>query len=76
MLEERSRFRCIDEDGDYIDVVETQHFHISQEAGKRRKRPGARQFTSSRGEPVRYIDASTFEVVANGELLKVAQTSP
>lgn len=71
MLEERCRFRCLNEDGDPVLVVETQHFQISMVDGKERKRPGARQLTSSRGEAVRYIDASTFELVATGELLKV-----
>lgn len=69
MIEELARHRCVADDGTLSFVVERRHvFTTSGGAGPRQHR-GASWATLLNGEPVRYIDPRTFEVVATGELL-------
>lgn len=69
MIEELARHRCTGDDGTPLFVVEHRHLFTSQgEAGARQHR-GSAWTTLLNGEPVRYIDNRTFEVIATGELL-------
>jgi hypothetical protein len=69
MIEEVARHRCTGGDGTPLCVVERRHVFTSQgETGTHHHR-GAVRATLLDGEPVRYIDARTFEVAATGELL-------
>lgn len=65
MEEESARFRCEGDDGSPLTVLE---YRLTGETGRRRY-PGARRLVLSTGEPVRYIDAVTFEVIDTGELV-------
>ncbi|MBI0477400.1 hypothetical protein D9601_18825 [Sphingomonas sp. MA1305] len=70
MEEESARYRCVGDDGSPLIVVEYRHVgQLDTDAGPRRY-PGARRLALSTGEPVRYIDACTFEVIDSGELLR------
>ena len=69
MIEELARHRCTGDDGTALVVIEHRHVFTSHgEVGACQHR-GAAWATLLNGEPVRYIDASTFEVIATGELL-------
>ena len=69
MIEELARHRCTGDDGTTLFVVERRHVFTMQNGADTRQRHGATWKTLLGGEPVRYIDAGTFEVVATGELL-------
>jgi len=69
MIEELARHSCTGDDGTPMIVVERRHvFTVTGGAGARQHR-GAAWTALLDGEPVRYIDARTFEVIATGELL-------
>ncbi|RIA43927.1 hypothetical protein DFR49_2160 [Hephaestia caeni] len=75
MEEALAHYRCAGDDGTYVTVVDYRHVAIENvaiETGATgvRRRPGARRLALTTGEPVRYIDAQTFEVIASGELLR------
>ncbi len=69
MIEELARHRCIGEDGTPLFVIEHRHVFTSQGGAGTRQHRGAAWATLLNGEPVRYIDGSTFEIIATGELL-------
>ena len=69
MIEELARHRCYGDDGTVMFVVERRHVFTTQNGSRTRQHRGAARTTLLDGEPVRYIDAATFEVVATGELL-------
>ena len=70
MEKEFARYRCEGDDGSPITVLEFHHFdRVETEAGRRRY-PGAQRLALSTGEPVRYIDPASFEVIGTGELLR------
>ncbi|WP_242416483.1 hypothetical protein [Sphingomonas panni] len=69
MIEEMARHRCFGDDGTPVLVVEHRHVFTSQQGDRTREHRGAAWATLLDGEPVRYIDPDTFEVVATGELL-------
>jgi hypothetical protein len=71
-VEELARHRCTGDDGTPLIVVEYRHVFTSHDGGKPRRHHGARWLALPDGEPVRHIDAETFEVVATGELLRRA----
>lgn len=66
MIEELVRHRCIGDDGTPLFVVEHRHVFTSQGGAGPRQHRGAAWATLLNDEPVRYIDARTFEVVATG----------
>lgn len=67
-----ARHRCTGDDGTPLVVVEYRYiFTTESEAGVRRQ-PGSSWLTLLDGEPVRYIDAETFEVRSSGEMLRKA----
>ena len=70
MEEECARYRCEGEDGSPITVLEFQYFAQAETKAGRRRYPGAQRLALSTGEPVRYIDPITFEVIGTGELLR------
>jgi hypothetical protein len=69
MIEELARHRCIGDDGTALVVVERRHVFMTNGGTGARQHRGAAWTTLLDGEPVRYLDPSTFEVVATGELL-------
>ncbi|MEZ0243878.1 MAG: hypothetical protein ACAH11_10920 [Sphingomonas sp.] len=69
-VEEMARHRCLGDDGTPLIVVEYRHMFTSSDGGTVRRHPGARWLALLDGEPVRPIDATTFEVVASGEMLR------
>ena len=70
MEEEIAWHRCTGDDGSSLVVVEYAFLSRKQiQAGLRTYR-GARRLALATGEPVRYIDVSTFEVIATGELIR------
>lgn len=71
--EEIARHRCTGDDGTPLVVVEYRYIFTTteSEAGVRRHR-GSAWLSLLDGEPVRYIDAETFEVTGSGELLRKA----
>ena len=72
-MEEIARHRVTGDDGSPLVVVEYRYIFTTEgEAGVRRQ-PGAAWLTLLDGEPVRYIDAETFEVTSTGEILRRAQ---
>lgn len=70
MEEELSRHRCLGDDGTILTVIEYRHVDTIPGASGTRIYPGARRLALSTGEPVRYIDSETFEVIASGEMLR------
>ena len=70
MEEELSRHRCVGDDGASVTVIEYRHVDVIPGAAGTRIYPGARRLVLSGGEPVRYVDAETFEVIGSGELLR------
>lgn len=69
MEEERARYRCSSDDGTYFTVVEYRYVHISRSEGKIRRQLGAARLALTDGEPIRYVDRQTFEIITSGELL-------
>jgi len=69
MIEEIARHRCKDSEGSPLFVVERRHVFTTGGAVTTRRHRGAAWVALLDGEPVRYIDAETFEVVATGERL-------
>ncbi|GHH25226.1 hypothetical protein GCM10008023_38320 [Sphingomonas glacialis] len=69
MIEELARHRCTGDDGTPLFVVEHRYVFTSQGGAGSRQHRGAAWVTLLNGEPVRYIDARTFEVIATGEML-------
>ena len=69
MIEELARHHCTGDDGTPLFVVEHRHVFTSKGGTGARQHRGAAWATLLSGEPVRYIDAQTFEVIATGELL-------
>lgn len=69
MIEELARHRCTGDDGTPLFVVEHRHLFTSQGGVGARQHRGSAWTTLLNGEPVRYIDNRTFEVIATGELL-------
>ena len=69
MIEELVRHRCSGDDCTPLVVIE--HCYVFTTRDKRgvRRHRGAAWSTLLNGEPVRYIDGKTFEVIATGELL-------
>jgi hypothetical protein len=70
MEEELARYRCSGDDGTYLTVVEYRFVDIARHEGKVRRRLGAARLTLTDGEPIRYVDPQTFEIVRTGELLR------
>lgn len=72
-MEEIARHRCTGDDGTPLVVVEYRYIFTTEggEAGVRRHR-GSAWLSLLDGEPVRYIDADTFEVTSTGEILRRA----
>ena len=70
MEEECARYRCERDDGSPITVLEFRHFDRAETKASRRGYPGAQRLALYTGEPVRYIDPITFEVIGTGELLR------
>src|SRR3546814_4252745 len=67
-MEELARYKCLGDDGSNVVVVEYRYVHNSHaENGSPRRYPGARHLILTTGEPVRYVDAYTFEVIESGE---------
>ena len=69
MIEELARHRCTGDDGTAVVVVEHRHVFTTQGDSGTRQHRGAAWSTLIDGEPVRYIDSRTFEIIATGELL-------
>lgn len=69
MEEERARYQCASDDGTWLTVVEYRYVHISRTEGKVRRHLGAARLALTDGEPIRYVDRQTFEIVRSGELL-------
>ena len=65
-----ARHRCAGDDGTPLVVIEQRHVFTIQSGESTRHHRGAAWSTLLDGEPVRYIDACTFEVIATGELLR------
>jgi hypothetical protein len=70
MESEIARWRCSTEDHSTVIVIEYQHRSTSAPGIPVRRYPGARRLALSTGEQVQYIDATTFEVIETGELLR------
>ena len=70
MEEEIAWYRCIGDDDTPLVVLEYAFTSRARTQTGSRSYPGARRLVLSTGEPVRYIDASTFEVIGTGELLR------
>ncbi|RYD97107.1 MAG: hypothetical protein EOP61_17090 [Sphingomonadales bacterium] len=69
-MEEIGRYRCTGDDGTPLVVVEYRYiFTTESDVGVRRQR-GSAWLSLLNGEPVRYIDAETFEITSSGELLR------
>lgn len=66
---EIGRWFCSAEEGRGVWVVEHQFFAVPETDQPQRHHPGARRLALTTGEPVRYIDGDTFEVVETGELI-------
>lgn len=69
MIEELARHRCVGDDRLPLFVIEYRHVFTTQGEAGARRHLGAAWLTLLDGEPVRYIDPRTFEVVATGELI-------
>lgn len=68
--EELARYRCSGDDETYLTVVEYRFVDIARLEGKVRRRLGATRLTLTDGEPIRYVDPQTFEIIRTGELLR------
>lgn len=72
MIEELARYRCEGDDGAAMTVIEHCHVFTTTSDDKVRRQRGAAWLSLLGGEPVRYIDPTTFEVIRSGELLRRA----
>jgi hypothetical protein len=70
MEETFAEYACEGDDGASVTVIEYRHVQRIGSASGPRLYPGARRLALSTGEPVRYIDGATFEVIDSGELLR------
>jgi hypothetical protein len=70
MQEKLARHRCIGDDGTPLVVIEWRHVREQRGAKGVRRQIGARRLALEDGAEVRVIDATLFEVVASGELLR------
>jgi hypothetical protein len=70
LREEIGRYRCLGDDETPLVVVAYRLIEMTGEAGRRRRRPGARWVELATGEPLRTVDARTFELVATGEIIR------
>ncbi|MEO6216152.1 MAG: hypothetical protein ABIO86_08980 [Sphingomonas sp.] len=70
MEREIARWRCRTEDESIVTVVEYRHVAAQLPGAPARLYPGARRLALSTGEVVRYIDATVFELVETGEMLR------
>lgn len=70
MEKELVRYRCMTDDGCYLDIIEYQHFRTVDTDNGVRQYPGARRLVTDNEEPARYIDEMTFEIIETGELLR------
>ena len=70
MEKEIAQWRCRTEDESLVTVIEYQHVAAQAPGGPKRRYPGARRLALSTGEVVRYIDATMFELVETGEMLR------
>jgi hypothetical protein len=69
MIEELARHRCIGCSGKPLFVVEHRHVFTTHGGAGTRHHRGVAWATLLNGEPVRHINAQTFEIIATGELL-------
>lgn len=69
MIEELARHHCTGDDGTLLFVVEHRHVFTSKGGAGARQHRGSAWAALLNGEPVRYIDNRTFEVIATGDLL-------
>lgn len=69
MIEEVARHKCMGDDGSPLVVLQYRHVFLTNGNGRARHYRGAAWLTLLNGEPIRYIDAKTFEVIATGELV-------
>lgn len=72
MIEELARHRCTGDDGTPLVVIEYAHIFTVAAGDRTRRYRGAAWLALADGEPVRYLDPATFEVVNSGELLQRA----
>ena len=70
MEKEIARWRCRTEDESLVTVVEYQHVAAQIPGAPTRRYPGARRLALSTGAVVRYIDATLFELVETGDMLR------
>lgn len=68
-IEERARYRCVDDDGTPLIVVEYRHCQIQRGGGRTRFHKGATWLSLLNGDAVRYLDPKSFEVIATGEVI-------
>jgi hypothetical protein len=69
MEKEIAQWRCRTDDESVVTVIEYQHVAVPAPGAPERRYPGARRLALTTGEAVRFIDATTFEIVESGELL-------
>lgn len=70
MIEELARYRCVGDDGTRVAVVEYRYVHMARDGNGVRRHLGATKLTLETGEPVRYIDPASFEVIESGEMIR------
>jgi hypothetical protein len=69
--EEVSRFKAIDDEGKRYTIIEMQRFiHAKDMDGEEMKARGLKRLMLRSGEPVNYIDDSTFEIVRTGKIAR------
>jgi hypothetical protein len=70
MRKESNRYRCRDDNGNGYVVIEYQNYRIfNPVSGPRQEVPTTKELLLSTGEPVKYIDDQTFEVVSSDKRL-------
>jgi len=69
-MEELARYRCVGDDGTPVAVVEYRYVHTARGDNGIRRHLGATKLTLETGEPVRYIDPVSFEVIDTGEMIR------
>ena len=70
LREEIGRYRCVGDDETSLIAIEYRLIEWAGEAGRPRRRPGARWLELASGEALRIVDARTFEVAATGEIIR------
>lgn len=70
MIEEIARHRCRGDDGSFLIVIECRYLRTVNWRGAPRVLKGAITAELLGGEPVRIVDARSFEVVSTGEILQ------